>query len=231
MTKYKHILFDLDNTLWNFDKNSKEALSQVFDKYKLETHFGNFENFDQIFDHHNLILWKKYIDGEIDKYALCLRRFNKTLETVNISDPELAARLNSEYLANTTLKTELMPDAFEILVYLRHKYEMHILTNGFYEVQFLKLRNSKLQNFFVNLFTSEETQALKPNSKFFDYVLERIQAKPEECIMIGDSYEIDIIGASNVGIEQIFFNYKKKTYQGMKPTYEIINLSEIKNIW
>jgi len=230
MTKYKHILFDFDNTLWDFDKNSKESLYQVFDKYKLVDKFGSFENFHDIYEKNNLSLWEDYRNGIIDKYALGLYRFSRTLESVKIKDSEFSLKLNSEYLANTTLKISLIPNTFEILYYLREKYNLHIITNGFYEVQFLKLRNSKLETFFKTLITSEEANALKPSQKIFEYTLEKIEANVNECILIGDSYETDIIGAKNINIDQIYFNRNKTNYNSEKPTYEINSLLEIKDI-
>jgi len=230
MIKYKHILFDFDNTLWDFDKNSKESLLQVFEKYKMIERFESFETFYEIFEKHNLALWADYRNGLLDKYALGLYRFSRTLETVKVKDADLALKLNSEYLANTTLKTELIPNAFEILYYLREKYDLHIVTNGFYEVQFLKLRNSKLESFFKNLITSEEANALKPNPIFFKYTLEKLEATPENCIIIGDNYETDILGARNANIDQIFFNRYNENYISEKPTFEINSLLELKNI-
>jgi putative hydrolase of the HAD superfamily len=230
MKKYKQIIFDLDNTLWNFEKNSKESLLQVYTKHKLDQKFESFEKFFEIYETYNLDLWDQYRKGLIAKFALGLNRFAKTLATVNIFEDEFAQKLNTEYLANTTTKTELIPHAFEILLYLKDKYLMHILTNGFFEVQFLKLRNSKLETFFQNLITSEEAGALKPSPKIYKYALDKIIAQPEECIIIGDNYEIDIIGAQNVGIDQIFFNSKNVEIHGDKPTFIVNSLDEIKNI-
>jgi len=230
MTKYKHILFDFDNTLWDFDKNSKESLFQIFEKYKLDEKFESFETFFEIYESNNLALWEDYRQGVIDKYALGLYRFSRTLASVKVKDNDFALKLNSEYLANTTLKIELIPDTFEILYYLREKYDLHIITNGFYEVQFLKLRNSKLETFFKTLITSEEANALKPSPKIFKYALDKLETTDNECILIGDGYDTDIIGAKNVNIDQIYFNRHSINYEGEKPTYEINSLLQIKNI-
>lgn len=230
MKKYKHILFDLDNTLWDFDKNSKESLSEVFKKHKLESAFGDFENFFNIYEKYNLELWEQYRKGQVAKYALGLNRFARTLAEVSIFEDEFALRLNNEYLANTTTKTELIPHAFDLLLYLKDNYKMHILTNGFFEVQFLKLRNSKLETFFDNLITSEEAGALKPSPKIYKFLLNKINSTPEDCIFIGDNYEIDIIGAQNVGIDQIYFNRTHKKIRNERPTYQVNELCEVKEI-
>jgi len=228
--KYNHIIFDLDNTLWNFDKNSRESLLQIFTKYRLIEKFESFDFFAEIYEKHNQELWQQYRTGQIAKFALGLYRFSRTLETVKINDDDFAQRLNNEYLANTTVMTELVPHTFEILHYLKEKYPLHILTNGFFEVQFLKLRNSKLETFFQNLITSEEAGAQKPSPKTYKYALDRINASADECIFIGDDYEIDVVGALNVGIDSIFFNRKNEDTIDKPATFTVNSLLEIKNI-
>jgi len=231
MKLYKHIIFDFDNTLWNFDKNSRESLLKVFTKNKFDEKFESFDKFFEIFETINTKLWEQYRKGLVTKYALGLHRFAKTLATVNINEDEFAVKLNNEYLANTTTKTELIPHTFEILHYLKDKnYPLHILTNGFFEVQFLKLRNSKLETYFQNMITSEEAGALKPSPKIYKFALEKIGALPEECLFIGDTYDIDIVGAQNVGIDQVHFNRNNTSVDDIAATHTIHSLLDLKNI-
>ncbi len=232
--KYKHVIFDFDNTLWDFSQNSKESLKELYNSHeRLQKAFDSFERFFETYEKNNNALWQRYRDGEIDKEFLAVNRFAFTLREGGIFEVEYAQKLNSEYLALTTTKTLLIPNALEILKYLKDKkYEIHILTDGFFEVQFLKLKQSKLAPYISNLITSEEFGKLKPDPDLFNFALEKINASKEQTIMVGDDYENDIIGAYEAGIDQIFFNRKNIPLDSLeiKPTYTIHNLLEIKQI-
>ncbi len=231
MKKYKHLLFDLDNTIWDFDHNSKESLNEVYDNRNLGRKFKDFEMFNKIYQKHNSNLWEQYRNNEISKFTLGLNRFYFTLDEVNVHDSEFSNKLNAEYLAGSTTKTLLIKDAFKTIANLSKKYSLHIITNGFFEVQFLKIRNSKIERFFTHIITSEECNSLKPNKEIFQYSLERIEATKEECILIGDNYDHDIIGAKNAGIDQVFFNRDGIENLEHKPTYEIKSLIELLDIF
>jgi putative hydrolase of the HAD superfamily len=230
MKKYKHIFFDFDNTLWDFTHNSKESLNDVFIKYELSNYFSDFNDFFEKYEKTNLKLWEDYRKGKISKETLSIRRFSIILDEVKYPDFTLAQKLNSDYLTLTTTKTKIIDYAFNVLNYLKNKYLIHIITDGFFEVQIVKLKTSKLSPFISNVITAEEVGFLKPSIELFEEALESVKAKKEESIMIGDSYESDILGAHNAGIDQIFLNPDNRTDLKIKPTYTISNLNEIMDI-
>jgi len=231
MKKYEHLLFDLDNTIWDFDTNSEESLKEVYINRNLGKRFESFEHFSKIYHKHNKELWIRYQNKEITKFTLGLNRFYLTLSEIGIDDSQFSNKLNAEYLANTTMKTKLIKDAYSTIINLNKRYKLHIITNGFFEVQFLKIRNSKLEPYFTNIITSEESNALKPDDKIFEYALKQINTTPEKCIIIGDNFETDIIGAKNASIDQVFFNRDGLTNLPHKPTYEIKELKELLDIF
>ncbi len=234
MKKYQHIIFDFDNTLWDFATNSKESLLELYNKHqKLQQKFGSFENFYNLYEKYNIELWKLYRKGEVSKDGLSTNRFAFPLREVGIRDIEYATKLNSEYLALTTTKTKLKPYAIDVLKYLKSKgYNLHILTDGFFEVQFLKLKTSKLIPYITHIIVSEEVGFLKPDSRLFQYMTEKIGADKSQMIMVGDDYENDIIGAYNFGMDQVFYNIKNLDIDALpiKPTYTIFSLIELKDI-
>ena len=230
MKKYKHIFFDLDDTLWDFKKNSKESLIEVYKNYNLDKWFENSKHFLDIYHKHNDILWERYRKQEITKYTLGMSRFLNTLNEVGVNEAKFALKLNTEYLSIASTKTTLVPNAISILNYISKKYLIHIITNGFFEVQFVKIRNSKIDSFITHIITSEECKSLKPDPEIFNFALEKIEAKPSECIMIGDKFNADIIGAKNVGIDQVFFNRNNQEKLPKKPTFEIKELNDLKDI-
>lgn len=229
MKKYKHVFFDFDNTLWDFTQNSKESLHQIYTKYNLERFFKDFETFYNEYEKTNQELWEEYRQGNISRETLSIRRFYFISELLDIQKYTPEA-LNREYLALTTQKTKVIDYAHEILQYLKNKYSVHIITDGFFEVQIIKLQTAKINPLIDKVITAEEIGVLKPNKKLFDYALEKTGASKEESIMIGDDYDNDIIGAMNAGIDQIFFNTKGIKNLPKKPTFEISKLEEIKNI-
>ncbi|MBN2892779.1 MAG: YjjG family noncanonical pyrimidine nucleotidase [Bacteroidales bacterium] len=228
MKQYKHVFFDFDNTLWDFTYNSKESLNDVFLKYQLFNYFVDFEDFYEKYEENNTNLWNEYRQGLISKESLTFRRFSVILEKFEIPDSRnISQKINSDYLSLTTTKTKIIDDAYEILNYLKNKYELHILTDGFFEVQVVKLRTSKLSPFISNVITAEEIGFLKPSIELFQHALKSVNATKEESIMIGDSYESDIIGAKNAGIDQIFLNHNNRSDLEIKPTYTVTKLKEI----
>jgi len=144
--------------------------------------------------------------------------------------PDFSIQLNFEYLTSISQKTQLIDNTFTVLNYLHNKYKLHIITDGFFEVQVIKLKNSQLSFFFEHIISAEEIGYLKPNPQLFEYALKTTNSKVEESIMIGDSYENDIIGAHSIGMDQIYFNPKNRQELKIKPTYTITSLKEILNI-
>lgn len=227
MKKYKHLFFDLDKTIWDFDTNSAETLSDVFNLLNLKQ-FGihDFDKFVRNYEIHNDQLWALYREEKIEKEKLKWFRFEKTFNEFNVSNPELAFNFGKTYLEILPSKKTLFPHSIEVLEYLYVKYDLHLLTNGFDEVQFRKIENSNIAKYFTSVTTSDEAGAKKPDEIIFNYALEKAEATANESLMIGDDLEVDIIGAMNSGMDQVFFNHKNLRHNEL-PTFEINSLMDL----
>lgn len=226
---YKHIFFDLDRTIWDFDQNMIDALRDIFFDYSLDSVFPDVTTFINTFVKHNDYLWEKYRLGELKKDVLRFKRFDLTLRDYGVNEVLLAKKIGEEYIRITPTKTALVPHSREVLEYLSPRYKLHILSNGFDEVQFPKLEKCHIAQYFDKVITSESSGYHKPCPEAFGYSLSCANAKKEESMMIGDDLEIDIVGAKKFGMDQIFFNRHNVSHK-IKPTYEIHNLLEIKKI-
>ena len=221
----KDVFFDLDHTLWDFDKNSKLAYKRVFKQFEIDIEF---ERFIKIYEPINLEYWKKYREERVTKEVLrrgrlidSFKMFNKKYTTLIID------KLADAYIEELPLDNHLFDGTLHILDYLTKKYKLHIITNGFEEVQYKKLKNSGIFHYFSTVTTSEEVGLKKPNPIVFLKALEKASTNPNDSVMIGDSFEADILGAKNIGMETIFFNYRNEKIPN---GYKIINaLSEIKS--
>jgi putative hydrolase of the HAD superfamily len=230
LTNIKHILFDLDHTLWDFETNSKLTLHEMFLNYNLNAYLHtDFDTFLKKYKQINDLLWTNYRENKITKNELRVQRFYKTLVAFNYSSPKLAEQMADYYVKHSPYKTALFPDAVEVLNYLNNKYDLHIISNGFREVQHIKLTNSKIDKFFKEIVLSEDVGVNKPNPEIFHYLLKKIKVKPEQTIMIGDNIEADIKGAAAVGIPQILFNPNNLRHN-FKPTFEIKELKQLVSI-
>jgi len=227
--QYKNIYFDLDRTLWDFESNSKETFKDIFDKYNLIDIFGDFDIFLESYKKHNDRLWKLYRVGQIKKSLLRYKRFSLTLEEFGIKNDDLAQKIADDYITISPTKKQLFPGAHETLKYLNSKYNLYIITNGFNEVQFVKMENSNLDQYFDKVFTSENAGVQKPNKKIFEYALNSVNAKKCESIMIGDDLEVDIRGAKKYGLDQVFFNVVGCEHNE-DITYEIDSLKKLQEI-
>ena len=226
--KYRHLFFDLDRTLWDFDKSAAETFVAIYDKYKLRKRgIKTVEEFHRVYTHHNNILWEEYRHGRIEKKVLSNLRYFLTLQDFAIEDEKLAANLGKDYLEISPRKVNLFPNAISILKYLSPQYQLHIITNGFSEVQETKLRVSELGKYFKSVITSEEAGVKKPNPEIFQYALSKTGAHIDNSLMIGDDFEVDIVGAKNVGMDQVLFDPEKK-YQENGSTFTIRDLVELK---
>ncbi len=229
MKKYKHLFFDLDRTLWDYKSNVREVLKDIYDKYNLRGYSIDFEIFLNVFDRYNELLWTKFRKGQIKKEFLRDRRFYLTLKKLGVKDNDLSIKCSSDYIELSPNKTNLFPDVIETLEYLKSKYRLHIITNGFNEVQFRKLKNSGIKHFFEKVVTSDNAGSQKPNMKIFEYALTSVNARKNESLMIGDDWEIDIMGAKGYGFDQVYFNPDKIAHSE-KPTIEITSIGELKKI-
>lgn len=227
--KYKHIYFDLDRTIWDFETNARDTFQEIYEKYNLEKIFNTFDNFYDTYSEHNNLLWKEYREGKIKKSLLSYKRFTLTLEDFGVDDEELAKKIAFDYITISPTKKQLFPFAHETLDYLYKKYKLYIITNGFNEVQFTKLKNSNLDQYFSKVFTSEGAGAQKPNPKIFENALKSVNARKKESIMIGDDLEADVLGAKKFGLDQVFFNPDKINHQ-VEITHEIASLKELQEI-
>ncbi|WP_020531795.1 YjjG family noncanonical pyrimidine nucleotidase [Flexithrix dorotheae] len=232
MKKYKHIFFDLDHTLWDFDRASMETLKELFYHYKINEYAKvTHEDFVDCFWEINHQLWDKYNHGLIDKATIRDQRFFMVYEKFKIDQKYIPTEIGILYLEKCPQKPYLMPFAEEILSYLRDKkYQLHILSNGFGDVQSIKLEMSNIAHFFDCVITSETTGHKKPSKEIFDYAIASVEGNGEDMIMIGDNPETDIMGAINAGWDTIFYNPQKKK-SPHSSTIEVKSLEEIKQFF
>ena len=230
--KYKHLFFDLDHTLWDFDANAKATLAQLhIDLDLVSKGVHDFEAFHKNYLQHNEKLWARYRNGYIRQEELRLKRMWLTLLDFRIADEALAKQLSELFLQLLPARSTLFPHAIEVLQYLTGKgYRLHIITNGFEATQHNKLKNSGLAVFFQQVITSECSNSLKPKKEIFEFAMERAKATAAESIMIGDSIEVDITGARNAGMDQVHANFIDAP-QPIKPTYTITDLRQLEEIF
>ena len=207
MDKYKHIYIDLDRTLWDFEANAREAFKEIFEMFDLSGMIPDFMEFIDTYVYYNEQLWEKYGKGKIRKDLLRAERFRLTLNRFKIKNSDLVNKISDAYMEITPQKSNLVKGAIETLTYLKSKYNLYILTNGFPEVQYTKIKNCGIESFFKKIITSEEAGWHKPDKRIFQYALKCVNAKKEESLMIGDNLEIDIKGALNFGIDQVVANH------------------------
>jgi putative hydrolase of the HAD superfamily len=224
---YKHIFFDLDHTLWDFERNAEETKREMFEGLNLkEKGIENYEAFREKYIIINQALWTLYREDRIEKDDLNFRRFYDTLNVFGIDDRKLGETMAAWFIEGISTKTYLFPFANEILEYLHLKYPVHIITNGFEEVQYSKLKNSGMDKYFTQIITSEEAGCKKPDIEIFKYAYEKTGALAHESIMIGDDLEVDMAGARHAGMDQIYVNHDRKQHN--EPvTMEVFSLEEI----
>ena len=230
--KYRHLFFDLDHTLWDFEANARVTLLELYNSLQLEQRgIYDFDLFHKNYLAHNEKLWERYRNGYIRQEELRVKRMWLALLDFKIADEILAKQLSTHFLDLLPTRTILFPYANEILAYLTKKnYELHLITNGFEKTQHSKLEYSGLNKYFKEVITSERSSSLKPNKEIFVYAFEKTGADPSESIMLGDSIEVDIIGAMNAGIDQVFINHLNIPID-IKPTYVVSSLKELENIF
>jgi len=227
--KYKHIFFDLDHTLWDFDSNARATLQQLHIDLKLvDKGIHDFDLFYKNYLDHNERLWARYRNGYIKQEELRIKRMWLTLLDFKIADEDLARELSELFLQLLPTRTIIFPDTKEVLQYLADKgYSLHLITNGFELTQHSKLKSSGLNHFFKYVITSEGSNSLKPQKQIFDYALHKTGASVDESLMIGDSIEVDIAGAIAAGMDQVHVNYNG-TEQSLIPTYTVTELKQLK---
>lgn len=202
--KISDVFFDLDHTLWDFEKNSALAFESVFAKHEISVSLAVFlEHYIPI----NFKYWQLYQFEKISQYELRYGRLKEAFDALQykISDEEILS-VSDDYIYFLPQNNHLFEGAIEILDYLNAKYKLHIITNGFHEVQGNKIKNANIEHYFQTVTNSEMAGVKKPNPKIYEYAIAVAGADKETSIMIGDSYEADVEGAINFGIDAIYFN-------------------------
>ncbi|MBI1344003.1 MAG: noncanonical pyrimidine nucleotidase, YjjG family [Terrimonas sp.] len=233
---YRHLFFDLDHTLWDFEANSKQTLQELYLSLALkEKGVDDFDRFHRQYLLHNDKLWERYRNGYIRVDELRWKRMWLTLLDFKIGDEQLARQMGVVFLDLLPTRKILFPYTLEILNYLTEKkYRLHLITNGFEKTQFSKLKNSGIDHYFDAVITSEGSNSLKPHKEIFEYAFKQTGALPEESIMIGDTVDVDILGAQNAGIDQVHVNHINKEIipvNGVPPTYTVFHLQELESIF
>jgi putative hydrolase of the HAD superfamily len=224
---YKHIFFDLDHTLWDYERNSIETLNEMHSEFSLSNKNIPIQKFIDVYRLVNAELWRAYNSAKINKDELRDIRFYKTLGHLGIKDKGLSIQLEDTFMEKCPNKPHVLPNTFEILDYLKQNYQLHIITNGFAGSTEEKLNNSKIRMYFDEIITSESIGITKPHSDIFKHALNESKAISEESIMIGDNLETDIKGAMNAGLDHIFYNPKKRKHTE-NVLFEVSDLIEIK---
>ena len=228
MQKIKNIFFDLDHTLWDFDKNSDLTFFKILQKNNIKIDVNKF-----LFEYHpiNRKYWDMYRENRVSKSDLRFFRLSDTFNKLNYKvDDDIINKLAIDYIEHLSDFNNLIPDTFLVLEELKLKYNMHIITNGFKEVQRRKLEKSKLINYFKTVTISEDVGVKKPDKLIFEHAIFSAKAKIENSIMIGDNYHADILGASALGMRAIYFNFHKTDEQRRENVIVIENLKEILQI-
>jgi len=228
MKNYRHIFFDLDNTLWDFETNSTETLTELYHRHHLQKlGVPTAAYFIEKYKERNHMMWEQYRLGKIGKNTLRDDRFKLTFWDMGLDAGLAPPQLAVDYIFESPKKNKLFPDTLETLEYLNTKYALHIITNGFNEVQHIKLKASKIDHLFDEVIISELTGFKKPDVKIFEYAQHKTGAVAEECLMVGDGLEIDILGALNANWDSVFFNPEKISHEKFT-TYEINHMAELR---
>lgn len=228
---YKDLFFDLDHTLWDFETNSKETIQELYTRHDLAgLGIVDFDGFYSTYSAHNHRLWDRYTKGFIKQEELRWKRVYLSLLDFKVANEKLAKEMSQAYLEILPNKTHLFPYTIEVLDYLKHKeYKMHLITNGFESVQFKKIRNSGIADYFIEVITSEASNSLKPHKNIFEYALKNTNASVAESIMIGDNESADIQGGINIGMDTVFVNHIQ-AIPTIPATYTITHLKELESI-
>jgi YjjG family noncanonical pyrimidine nucleotidase len=226
---YKCIFFDLDHTLWDYECNSRETLLELHTSFNLIERGIPFNDFHHHFTRVNVALWEQYDRGLIDNTVIRHGRFKKVLEQFNVREEKLSAVLSEEYLYGCPKKSNLVPHAKDTLEYLSQHYALTVVTNGFDEIQSVKLLSGEITHYFEHVITSQKAGHKKPSREIFDYALSVNNLECHEVIMIGDNLITDIGGARNACIDTVFYNPAALSHKEVVD-YEIKCLSELQQI-
>ena len=211
--KYKHIFFDLDHTLWDFKASAAHTFELLYAHFELDRlGIPSLDAFVERYHVHNDAMWALYREGKMEKEILRNLRFEMAMKDFGVGDAALAEKLADFYLYHAPRNVFLFPGALETLACLAENYQLHIITNGFQEVQYIKLETSGMDRYFDQIITSEEAGVKKPDPWIFHYALQKAGALASESLMVGDDVEVDVAGALAVGMDAVFFNPDRKSH-------------------
>lgn len=223
----QHIFFDLDHTLWDFDKNSGLAFTSIFEKNKIELEL---EIFLKAYSPINMNYWKLYRENKVSKADLRYGRLKDAFDELNINiTDEQIHQLSIDYIDHLPNHNHLLEGTIDLLEYLYPKYKLHIITNGFRDVQHKKMESSGISKYFSTITTSEEVGVKKPHPQIFEVALQKAVAKIEGSIMIGDNFEADILGAQGFGMPAILYNYYKQEFSS--DFYQVLEMKELERFF
>lgn len=225
--KYKNIFFDLDDTLWNFTENAYDSFVEVYNQHRLGRYFDSFEHFYTLYKECNTRLWVEYGNGKITKEELNNQRFYYPLEKVGVFDVQLSQSYAADFFKLIPTKKKLLPNAVELLDYLAPKYRLFILSNGFKELQYEKMRSAGIDHYFGKVILSDDILVHKPAPEIFHFALSSTQSLVTNSIMIGDSWEADIVGAKGVDMDHVYFNHSCRKELPFLPTFSVDNLIDV----
>lgn len=230
MKQYKSIFFDLDHTLWDYETNSRETLQDLYVHYDLVNRgVTDFEKFLEEFKRVNSALWHLYDHGKITSEVIRKERFKQILEAFQAYEETLSAELSHDYLYDCPRRGNLLPHAHDVLQYLADRYTLTVVTNGFEEIQNMKLTSGNLHGYFDHIITSQKAGHKKPAREIFDYALAQNSATSHEAIMIGDNLVTDIAGARNASIDTVYFNPDEVPHQETV-SHEITSLAQLRDL-
>lgn len=226
----QNIFFDLDHTLWDFDRNCSETLSELYYKYRFDAYEKfTVEEFVNTYRKINVEMWHSYHSGLINKDEIRNKRFIYTFDKLGLNYKYVPEGINEDFLRICPGKTYLIPYTHEVLSYLKAKYNLYILTNGFLETQNIKIDSTNIRQYFKEIINSESCGYLKPDKRIFHHAINTAQSQCDNCLMVGDDLHADIKGAKNAGLDVVYFNREKLPHnEDLK--YEIHCLSDLMNI-
>lgn len=226
---YKSLFIDLDDTLWAFSENARDSFQEVYDSYDFKRYFNSFEHFYAVYKARNTQLWVEYGDGRITKEELNRQRFFYPLQTVGVNDEALAKAYSDSFFELIPTKKKLMPYAKEALDYLSSRYRLFILSNGFRELQSQKMHSAGIFDYFERIILSDDILVHKPYPEIFHFALSATQSELRTSLMIGDSWQADIVGAKGVGMHQMYYSELHAESATFVPTYWLKSWKNIEN--
>lgn len=230
MDKIKHVFFDLDNTLWDYRRNAKITLAKLFEEFQIQEKYGyTFNEFYPFYYESNESLWADLRDQKVTKDELRNRRFPEAFGNMGIESPDFALDFEERFVNEVTDSNYVVEGAEELLEYLKEKYTIHILSNGFEEVTYEKIKNSVINNYIKTITTAESAGAPKPDPIAFQTALNKAGAEKDESVYIGDDWIADMVGASRFGMSAIFFNPLNENHMWIEEVPIVEKLIDLKS--